>query len=116
MDLVFGKEWAMFFDAKGNSRDRDADTVDPLQACVLGPLSRPAADPAWLTGDVVALIRGIRSDAAFERLPILADALMEAGCEDPDILAHCQSGGPHVPGCWVVDFLLGTESPPNHRA
>ena len=99
----------MIFDAKGNSRDRDAATVEPLQACVLGPPERPKADPAWLTRDVVALARGIQSEAAFERLPILADALMEAGCDDADILSHCRGGGPHVRGCWVVDLVLGKE-------
>jgi hypothetical protein len=99
----------MVFDATGNSWKRDADTVDPLQACVLGPPNRPPADPAWLTADVVALARGIRSEAAFERLPILADALTEAGCEDADILTHCRSGGPHVRGCWVVGLMLGKE-------
>ena len=40
-------------------------------------------------------------------LPILADALQDAGCEDADILGHCRSGGPHVRGCWVVDLVLG---------
>lgn len=99
----------MISDSKGNSRDRDVDTVEPLQACVLGPPNRPPADPAWLTGDVVALARGIQSDGAFERLPVLADALMDAGCDDADILGHCRSGGPHARGCWVVDLVLGKD-------
>jgi hypothetical protein len=46
---------------------------------------------------------------AFDRLPLLADALEEAGCADADILAHCRSGGGHLRGCWVVDLLLGKE-------
>jgi hypothetical protein len=46
---------------------------------------------------------------ALDRLPILADALEEAGCTDADILAHCRGPGPHVRGCWVVDLLLGKE-------
>jgi hypothetical protein len=40
-------------------------------------------------------------------MPILADALEEAGCDNVDILAHCRGGGEHVRGCWVVDLLLG---------
>ena len=44
---------------------------------------------------------------AFDRLPVLADALQDAGCDHEDMLAHCRSGGPHVHGCWVVDRLLG---------
>ena len=40
-------------------------------------------------------------------LPVLADALEEAGCTDTDLLAHCRSGGGHLRGCWAVDLLLG---------
>jgi hypothetical protein len=40
-------------------------------------------------------------------LAVLADALDEAGCTDPDIPAHCRQPGPHVRGCWVIDLLLG---------
>lgn len=69
---------------------------------------RPVAfDPAWRTSVVVALAEGIYADRAFERLPILADALMEAGCDHPDVLAHCSGTGSHARGCWVVDAALG---------
>ncbi|HEY7425078.1 MAG TPA: hypothetical protein VH682_12680 [Gemmataceae bacterium] len=47
----------------------------------------------------------------FTGLPILADALEEAGCTNQDILDHCRSGGEHVRGCWVVDALLGKSRP-----
>jgi hypothetical protein len=40
-------------------------------------------------------------------MPILTDALMDTGCADDDILAHCQSEGPQVRGCWVIDLRLG---------
>jgi hypothetical protein len=73
-------------------------------------LFRPAyIEPAWLTTTVVGLAEGVYADRAFDRLPILADALEEAGCDDADILAHCRGDGPHVRGCWVVDLLLGKE-------
>ena len=49
------------------------------------------------------------SDRAFERLPLLADALMDAGCDAEDVLNHCRAAGPHVRGCWVVDRVLGKE-------
>ncbi|MDB5309346.1 MAG: hypothetical protein JWO38_3548 [Gemmataceae bacterium] len=72
--------------------------------------SRPAAiDPAWLTTTVVSLACEIYADRAFDRLPILADALQDAGCEDQQLLGHCRGPGPHVRGCWVVDLLLGKE-------
>ena len=64
--------------------------------------------PAWLTSDVVALARGIYDDRAFECMPILADALQDAGCDNPDVLHHCRDANQvHVRGCWVVDLLLG---------
>lgn len=69
---------------------------------------RPVAfDPRWRTDDVVGLARAIYEDRAFDRLPLLADALMDAGCEDEDVLVHCRSAGQHVRGCWVVDLALG---------
>ena len=82
----------------------------PLVQDVFGNPFRPAAlDRAWLTSTVVALARGIYAERAFDRLPILADALMDAGCDDDDILNHCRGDDPHMRGCWVVDRLLGRE-------
>lgn len=77
---------------------------------IFGNPFRPAtAVSSFLTSTVVALAFGIYRDRAFDRLPILADALQDAGCDDPDILDHCRSAGPHVRGCWVTDLLLGKE-------
>ena len=45
----------------------------------------------------------------FAAMPILADTLQVAGCDNPDILNHCRGPGPHVRGCWVVDLVLGRE-------
>ncbi|MDB5310243.1 MAG: hypothetical protein JWO38_4445 [Gemmataceae bacterium] len=79
--------------------------------CIFGPLPfRPVSPgPSWLTSPVVALAEGISADRAYDRLPLLADALQEAGCENDDILAHCREPGAHVRGCWVVDLVLGKE-------
>jgi hypothetical protein len=76
---------------------------------VVGNPFRPATpDPAWLTSTVVALAAGAYADRAFDRLPILADALQDAGCDHPDVLAHCRDPHlTHVRGCWVVDLVLG---------
>jgi len=69
---------------------------------------RPATfDPRWLTSTVIDLAKAIYEERAFDRMPILADALMDAGCDNDDIIAHCRGDGPHVRGCWVVDLLLG---------
>ena len=71
-------------------------------------LDRPVVvAPAWLTPTVVSLTQGIYEERAFDRLPILADALQDAGCDHAGVLAHCRADGPHARGCWVVDALLG---------
>ncbi|MDB5306923.1 MAG: hypothetical protein JWO38_1125 [Gemmataceae bacterium] len=75
---------------------------------VFGNPFRPvAADPSWLTSTTVALASGIYRDWAFDRLPVLADSLQDAGCENDGVLVHCRSEGLHVRGCWVIDLLLG---------
>jgi hypothetical protein len=56
---------------------------------------------------VLDLAHWIYQERAFDRLPLLADALMDAGCDNDDILSHCRSDRPHVRGCWVIDLLLG---------
>jgi hypothetical protein len=61
----------------------------------------------WNDGCVVKIAQGIYDERAFDRMPILHDALLDAGCDDEAILAHCRSEAPHVRGCWVVDLLLG---------
>jgi len=62
---------------------------------------------AWNDGAVPKLAQAIYDDRAFDRLPLLADALEEAGCDNQEILDHCRSTGEHVRGCWVVDLILG---------
>ncbi|MGH7174582.1 MAG: hypothetical protein ACRELG_30310 [Gemmataceae bacterium] len=79
---------------------------------IFGPLPfRPIVlDLAWLAwsdGTVRRLAQAIYDERAFERMPILADALEEAGCADADILNHCRQPSEHVRGCWVVDLILG---------
>jgi hypothetical protein len=56
---------------------------------------------------IVKIARSIYDDRLFSDLPVLADALEEAGCTDSDILNHCRQPGEHVLGCWAVDLLLG---------
>jgi hypothetical protein len=76
---------------------------------LFGPhLFRPITiDPSWLTSNVLVLAAGIYSEKAFKRMPILAEALQDAGCDNDDILNHCRQPGEHVRGCFVVDFVLG---------
>jgi hypothetical protein len=71
------------------------------------PFRPVTLDPSWRTSTVVALAEGIYEDRAFDRLPILADALQDAGCANEEVLTHCHGDGPHARGCWVVDLILG---------
>jgi hypothetical protein len=80
----------------------------PLLRCIVGNPFRPVAcDPSWRTATAVGLAEVIYAERAFDRLPILADALEDAGCTHPGVLAHCRGDGPHARGCWVVDLVLG---------
>ena len=85
-------------------------TAPVVLRCVVGNPFRPVTiHPDWSTwnnGTVPNLAQTIYDDRRFDLLPILADALEEAGCDSADILAHCRGPGPHVRGCWVVDLLL----------
>lgn len=61
----------------------------------------------WLTPTITRLAQSAYEDRRFDLLPILADALEEAGCDNTDILDHCRTFPVHVRGCWVVDQILG---------
>ena len=63
----------------------------------------------WLTTTVTTLASQMYESRDFGAMPILADALQDAGCDSDDILTHCRRPGPHVRGCWVVDLVLGKE-------
>jgi hypothetical protein len=71
-------------------------------------VSLPADWLAWQDRTLRRMAQAIYDERAFDRLPVLADALEEAGCNDPDILGHCRQPGPHFRGCWVVDLLSET--------
>jgi hypothetical protein len=71
------------------------------------PFRRVTLDPSWLTSTVVALAEGIYQEMAFDRMPILSDALMDTGCDNEDLLNHCRHAGEHCRGCWVLDLILG---------
>ncbi len=62
--------------------------------------------PEWRTSTVLALAQQMYDSRDFSAMPILADALQDAGCEDETILTHCRGPGPHVRGCWCVDACL----------
>ena len=76
---------------------------------IFGNPFRPVTfDPDWRTSTVVSIAHSMYDSRDFSPMPILADALQDAGCEHEDILNHCRDPqGTHVRGCWVVDLVLG---------
>jgi len=85
------------------ARDVFGDPLRPPQ---------PAFDRAWIVWNdstPLKLAQGIYEEQAFDNLPILSDALEEAGCTYADLLAHLRSPGPHVRGCWALDLILGKQ-------
>jgi hypothetical protein len=100
--------WLPSSDAEGEHRP-----ISPAERWCLLPTRRaPTVRAEWLAwndGTVRRIAQGIYEEGAFDRLPILADALLDAGCDDEDLIAHCRQPGPHVRGCWAVDLILGKE-------
>ncbi|MCE9561746.1 MAG: hypothetical protein K8U57_06785 [Planctomycetes bacterium] len=76
---------------------------------IFGNPFRPVTfSPEWRTSTAVAIAQGMYESRDFSAMPILADALQDAGCDSDDILNHCRDeNGVHVRGCWVVDMILG---------
>jgi hypothetical protein len=121
-DMVTGMGWVILEDgweaaysASGVEWNKEHIDEPTHQIALLrdifgNPFQPASLDRSWLSwsnGTVPKLAQVIYVERAFDRLPILADALEEAGCTDAAILAHCRSGGEHVRGCWVVDLILG---------
>jgi hypothetical protein len=95
---------------RAGSAERSAQ-ADLLRDIIGNPFRpAPRVDPrvvAWNAGTVVKMAQVIYDERRFTDLPILVDALEEAGCTNSDILDHCRGPGPHVRGCWVVNAILG---------
>jgi hypothetical protein len=117
----YDDDWTAYLEGEIPSReevlDRDPDRVfeeaqwrqdraDILRDLFGNPGHPVALDPEWITSTVQALAQRIYNDGAFDRMPILADALQDAGCDNDAILDHCRGPGPHVRGCWVCDLVL----------
>jgi hypothetical protein len=81
-----------------------------LQEIIGNPFRPVPINPSWLTWNgatIPKLAQTVYDDRRFQDLPVLADALEEAGCTNADMLDHCRQPGEHVRGCWVVDLMLG---------
>ena len=94
--------------AAGGGRDAERLVQADLLRDVFGnPFRAARIDPAWGTPTVRAIAEDIYDNDTFSEMPVLGDALEDAGCDDRDILDHARHARPHVRGCWVVDALLG---------
>ena len=80
------------------------DLFGPLP---LGRISIPPAVLAWQGGTAVKVAAAIYEGRRWEDMPLLGDALEDAGCTNPDLLGHLRGPGPHVRGCWALDAILG---------
>jgi hypothetical protein len=88
-------------------RDAERKAQAGLLRDILGNPYHPVTlHPDWWTATVVSLAQAIYDEREFNRMPILADALEEAGCTNEDIQYHCREAGVHVRGCWLVDLVL----------
>ncbi len=102
-----------FESAVNASRGLDGSAIRRLETDTLRELFgnpfRPVAfNPEWLTDTVLMLARQMYKSREFSAMPILADALQDAGCDNDDVLNHCRDAKQtHVRGCWVVDLVLG---------
>jgi hypothetical protein len=82
------------------------EQADLLRDVVGNPFRAVAFEAGWRTSTAVALAQQMYDSRDFGIMPILGDALQDAGCESADVLDHCRRAGPHVRGCWVVDAIL----------
>jgi hypothetical protein len=106
LDAGYGAAWDKV-EADSDYLRAKCDLVREVFGNPFRPVPVERAWLSWHEGTVVKLARAIYDERCFADLPILADALEDAGCDNADILSHCRGLGEHVPGCWVIDLLLG---------
>ena len=102
--------------ADQKTRGDQAALAKLIREQVGNPYRAYRLEPSWRTETVLALARAIEAERAFDRMPILADALMDADCDEEAILRHCRSLEKHASepphharGCWVLDLILERE-------
>ncbi|MFO0843631.1 MAG: hypothetical protein U0797_14750 [Gemmataceae bacterium] len=101
--------WVTGFTPAADSRRAETRLAAIVREIVGPPAHSPRIDPAWTAwndGTVVKMAGAIYEERTYDHMPILGDALEEAGCADPAILQHCQTGDRHHRGCWLLDAIL----------
>jgi hypothetical protein len=95
--------------ARAAVRERQANLIREIVGNPFRPVSIPSHWLRYNDGILLKLARQIYHNRDHALMPFLADALLDAGCGDEMLLAHCRAPNNHVLGCWVVDRLLGKE-------
>jgi hypothetical protein len=109
-ELVWGASYVAHYSQRLGDEDSERRWQAQILCDIVGeyePL--PEFDRSWRTDTARALAGQMYESREFGVMPVLADALQDAGCGDERILGHCRGHGPHVRGCWVVDLVLGKE-------
>ncbi|HEY1191931.1 MAG TPA: hypothetical protein VGE74_30150, partial [Gemmata sp.] len=110
--IAASRAWALergeSFDGE-HQRQRQAVHAGWLRDIFGNPFRPITLSPAWRTDTARALARQMYESRDFSALPILADALQDAGCDAAEVLGHCREPGEHARGCWAVDLVLGQE-------
>jgi len=109
-EYAFDNLPALVRDYPGSLREDHCVYLPAIIRDIFGNPFRPVTlDSTWRTSTAVALAQQMYESRDFSPMPILADALQDAGCDHPDILSHCRGDGVHVRGCWVVDLVLAKQ-------
>ncbi len=89
--------------------ERIGNLLDEVLGNPFRPIQISSGWLAWQGGTIAKLAQSIYDDRDYDHLPVLADALEEAGCDNAAILDHCRGPAEHVRGCWVLDLILSKD-------
>jgi hypothetical protein len=98
--------------ARNGEEQNEVDEAESVAQCdvirEIFPQPPRSASSHILKVSVTAgqLARVIYDEGIFDDLPILADAVEEAGAPE-ELVAHLRAPGPHFRGCWALDLCLG---------
>lgn len=91
-------------------RQEEREQAELFRDIFINPFRKVKFASHWRTDTAVSLARTMYESRDFSAMPILADALQDAGCDNDDVLNHCRDPKPvHARGCWVVDLVLGRQ-------
>lgn len=93
---------------EGRMREVQLGLCEAIRDVAGYPLRPAAIAPGWLAAgsQVRAIAEGIHAEGRYGEVPVLGDALQDAGCDDAEILGHARRAT-HYRGCWLVDAILG---------